>query len=296
VTIYQQGQKVRVPITVTDINGVLTNATLAGTLTKPDYTSQDISGSIVNDSTGNYHVDIDTSARAGNYLVLITTSGTVTVAYDSQFYARPTGFQIVGLGETKEHLNKSKTVVTDDNELRGFIDTAGDIVEEIVGPVRPQTVIEYHNGGSQDIFLRTWPVISVTSVVETWWGGTNFTLNQETDLGVGGSTGYDFTFEQETGKITRRRSFFAWRFVPGVNNIKVTGLAGRAQPWRNDLRLAAMELVGHLWRNSQLGRGPSRVAVGGEDTVVVAGISYSVPTRVIEMLQGEKRPPQAAAL
>jgi hypothetical protein len=298
VTIYQQGQKVRDTASFTDINGnPVDPVNVSVSVQTPAFVTSDQTPSMVHDGvgTGTYHLDVDTAPLAGNYLV-IWTAANPNVVYAHQFAARATAMQIVGLTEVKDHLNKSRTAVTDDNELLGFIDTAGDVVESIVGPVRPRSVTEYFDGGGCTVFLNEWPAISVTSVVETWWGGQSFTLAQETTLGVGSSTGYDFTYDPDTGGVTRRVNFFTGQFPAGTRNVKVTYLAGRSQPWKMSIRLAALEMIGHLWRNSQLGRGASRAQAGGDDLAVVAGLGYSVPNRVVELLAGDRKPPPVAVL
>src|SRR5688500_17449775 len=69
----------------------------------------------------------------------------------------------VSLVDVKQHLNI--TSAAHDAELAGFVDTAQEVVEQLVGPVEPRSVIEtfYRNG---PVLLCTTPVLSITSVTE----------------------------------------------------------------------------------------------------------------------------------
>lgn len=286
VTIYDVGDTVNAAVQVVDTSGALADATVAVLLTAPDGTTS--TPSINHPSTGNYNTNV-VAAMPGDYLVHFTFSGAVVGTEDVQFYAQPAGTRILGLSETKAHLNIPATSVANDNELRGFIDAAGEICEAVCGPILTRTVVEYHDGGSGRIFLRKWPTLSVTTVVETWWAGANFTLTQEADLGVGPSTGYDYTFDRERGFIERRRAFMACSFMPGSNNIKITYLAGRSQPWPANIRLGALELVSWFWRVSQQGKGFPRATVGGSQTTIISG--YVVPNAIVDTLLGHDRLP-----
>lgn len=290
-TIFDIGDKLTVSDTVVNTAGQPTDD--AGTtmvITAPDGTTT--SPAPVHGLTGQYSQTV-TATMAGNYLVR-TFAATVGYAAEQQFYVQPQGFRIVGLTDAKAHINKTMTYSGDDNELRGFIDTAGELVDTLAGPTVNRTVIEYHSGPARQIFPRLWPVVSITSVVETWPGGPNYTLNQLTDLGVPPSTGYDFTFNPVDGSITRRVQNWDYAFPPGTNNIKLTYVAGRRQPWPAKIRLAALDEIAFLWRTSQAGRGAGRPQIAATDqTVDVAGFGPT-PARVVGMLGG-LLPPMAGA-
>lgn len=291
-TVYDIGDKVTATTTVL-VNSVPTDATVAATVTDP--AGGTTVPSVSHPGTGQYSTDI-TPTLSGNYLVHWVASGTAVGVDEYQFYVQPPGFRAVSLTDAKTHINKSATFTGDDNELRGFIDVAGEVIDGIAGPTVNRTVVEYHNGGSMEIYLRFWPVVSVTSVVETWPGGPNYTLTQETDLGLGQGTGYDFTFNPNLGSLSRRVNNWIYTFPPGVDNIKITYVAGRKQPWPAAIRMAALEEVAYLWRSSQTGRGAGRSASGTgiEETLTIAGLG-AVPVRVVQLLSGHSRPPQSGA-
>ena len=292
-SIYDVGDRVHVSTTVTaGATGAPTDATIALTITKPDNTTS--TPTPTHDGLGLYSADIDVTLP-GNWLVHWVASGAAVGVDDQQFYVQPAGFRIVSLTDAKNHINKTMVYTGDDNELRGFIDTAGELVESLAGPTINRTVTEYHDGtGRSEIFLGQWPAVSVTSVVETWPGGSNYTLNQMTDLGAAG-TGYDFTFDRQVGSITRRSGPSLTRCFPaGLANVKIVYVAGRVQPWPPSIRLAALEEIGYLWRVTQAGRGGGRPSgLLAEATVDVPGFG-AVPVRVKSLLGG-KLPPQAGA-
>jgi len=286
-TIYDVGDRVNVSTLVT-VNNVATDATMAIAVTKPDNTIP-AAPTINHPGVGQYNADIDVD-QAGNWLARWVATGTAKAADEQQFYVQPQGFRIVSLTDAKAHINKTGTYTGDDNELRGFIDAAGELVDVLAGPTVNRTVVEYHSGPAQEIFLNQWPVVSVTSVIETWPGGPNYTLNQLADLGAGGSTGYDFTFDAEVASITRRVQSWTYAFPPGTNNIKVTYVQGRRQPWPARIRMGALDEISYLWRTSQTGRGAGRPSgIAAEPLVDVAGFG-AVPVRVVQLLSTAKGP------
>jgi hypothetical protein len=288
--IYDVGDQVTVTTTVLVAN-VPTDATVTVTITAPDGTTS--APAVSHTGTGQYAATF-TATMAGNYLVHWAAAGAAVGVDEYQLYVQPAGFRIVSLRDAKDYLRKTAAFTGDDNELREFIDSAGEVVDYLAGPTVNRSITEYYSGPAVELFLRQWPAASVTSVTEVWPGGPTYTLTQESALGVGGS-GYDFTFDPQAGSITRRVNGFSYPFPPGDSNIKVVYVAGRVQPWPAKIRLGALEQISYLWRTSQTGRGAGRAATGTgtEDTVTIAGLG-SVPLRVVEMLAGLK-PPQAGA-
>jgi hypothetical protein len=292
VTIYDVGDPI--PFTkVVTVNGVPTDVDMTGTITAPDGSTT--AATITHAAPGSYATS-PVAAMPGNYLIRWSWSGTAVGVDEDQAYVEPAGFRIISVTDAKDHINKTMTYAGDDNELRDFIETAGELCDKLAGPTVNRTVVEYHSGPAREIFLTAWPVVSITEIVETWPGGPNYVLNQLPDLGVNAGTGYDFTFDPNMGAITRRVNNWAYTFPPGTNNIKVTAMVGRRQPWPARIRMAAKEEVAYLWRTSQTGRGAGRPGAGAnpvDKTVTVAGYG-AVPVRVVEMLSG-LRPPLAGA-
>ena len=194
---------------------------------------------------------------------------------------------IVSLADVKAHLNKTDT--DDDTELQFFIDAATPVIENIAGPVLPQTKTEYYNGGVSQIVLNWLPIVSVTSIVETY-GQTNYSL---TEISLGSSnTAFGYTVDYTTGKVVRRAYNAEALFPTGTNNVKVVYQAGRATIPAN-VRLATLMLIQHLWSTSQLNRNGARPTLGGDDSFTV-GAGFAVPNRVRELLQPSPRVPGIA--
>lgn len=194
---------------------------------------------------------------------------------------------IVSLADVKAHLNKTDN--TDDTELQYFLEAATPIIENIAGPVLPQTKTEYFSGGVSQINVNWLPILSVTSIVETY-GQTNYTL---TEITLGSSnTAFGFTVDYTTGRIIRRAYNAEALFPVGANNVQVVYQAGRATVPAN-VRLATLMLIQHLWSTSQLNRQGGRPMLGGEDGFAI-GSGFAVPNRVRELLQPSPRVPGVA--
>jgi hypothetical protein len=288
-TIYDIGDKINVTTAVT-VDGVPTDATMAISLTAPDGTSS-IPTPINTTGVGLYNANF-TATMAGNYVVTWTSSGAAVGVDQYQVYVQPAGAKILGLGEVRTHLNINST--DQDNELKGYIEAVGVVVENIVGSVLPRTVTESYDGGQETIPLRHWPIVSVTSVKETWYGGATYSLTQ-IDLTAGTPAGqFNYTFDPNTGTITRRIGVFETCFMPGSDNIQITYVVGLPQPWPANIRLGALELVSWFWRTTQQGRGFPRPQPGGAATTLIAG--YHVPNPIIQtLLVGNELPPMVGA-
>ena len=271
------GDRVTVTTTVT-VEGVATNATMAILVTSPSGTTS--TPTISNPSTGVYKANID-ATEAGVWLYKWTASGAVVSTQIDQFTVRAPGARLLSLTEAKTHLNIPLTVTVNDEELRNHLDATTAIVETLCGAMIPRTVVETYSGEGAFLVLRTPPAISITTVVED-----TVTLSAA-----------DYTLDAEVGTLARRSATWLRNWVTGYHNITVTYLAGRTIIPPN-VNLAAQELVAHLWRNSQYARSGRKGAwasttPGGaaDDSVTLVGIGYSVPARVLELLQGDRLPP-----
>lgn len=204
---------------------------------------------------------------------------------------------LVTLAEAKAHLGMPTSDTTYDTELQGFVDMTQPLIENICGPIVSRSVTEWHDGGTGNRFqvvLRQRPVISITSVTE-YVGNVGQVLTQAANPAAAVDLGY--TFEIETGTITRRVGAgtvypFAW----GEQNIAVVYTAGFATTPPN-VRLAALELIRHLWQSTQQGGNPKvngGAAFDGSGTRGPVGMGYAVPNFVVELLQPHERIPGIA--
>lgn len=92
-----------------------------------------------------------------------------------------------------------------------------------------------------------------------------------------------------------------WVLTPGSGLLRHTGhwprqrltityTAGR-DPLPGNIRLAALELAGHLWKQSQLNNGSTaRPSAFGDDQAIMPGLAYALPIRVRELLGLGKLP------
>jgi hypothetical protein len=118
-------------------------------------------------------------------------------------------------------------------------------IDELVGPVVQRTVTEYHDGGTDVIYPRLYPVASVTSVTE--WDGSAQTVLTADTWGVAGAASGFFL---DVDRILRRSGGSAYRFTSGSQSVKLVYVAGRyADTAAVDARFkeAAAEVLRRLW-------------------------------------------------
>ncbi len=194
------------------------------------------------------------------------------------------GTDIVALADVKTFLNIGTT--THDVQLAGFITTASNMWNRRVGPVTGVPAFdERYDGGGTTIALRQTPVLTVTSVVESWAASFVRTLTQQQpDSGVGSA--YDYSFDSTTGQLTRRAMGVAVPFASGIKNVHVVYTAGYSTA-PVDIQHAVTLLVAHLWETQR-----GRMIVpgqGGNDTWNPA-MSFMWPKRVLEIADGYRVP------
>jgi uncharacterized phiE125 gp8 family phage protein len=176
----------------------------------------------------------------------------------------------VSLADVKAHLKK--TTSGDDEKLRSFISAACQAITDRMGQVSPLTVVADIRPHRCQVVLPTRPVISVTSVVQL----PGLAVIPPADAGADTD---GWMLESAEGVV----SVTGWS-----DRVRVTYRAGRS-PLPANFRLAALELVAHLWRTSQLNSGGGRPPVGVDETIV-PGVSYALPYNVRQLLGLDKRP------
>lgn len=183
--------------------------------------------------------------------------------------------------ELKGHLKKSG--VEEDAKLSGFVSAACQMIVDRIGQVSPVVAVDVdhrhhrhhlHRRIRRTIVLEERPVISVTTVVVD--GATV----PAADL-VNGVDGWELS---GPAGILTHTGCWPW------GRITVTYTAGRL-PLPGNVRLAALELAGHLWKQSQLNNGSTaRPQSFGDDQVIMRGAAYALPIRVRELLGLGKNP------
>lgn len=157
--------------------------------------------------------------------------------------------ELVSLDDAKTHLSITDT--TRDGQIQGFIDAASIYVQNLTGPVVPQTFTEVHDGGDSIICLFNPPILSVTSVTE-YVATTGYLLTQ---VQLGDPTGqYCFSLDDPQSGVIRRRMAggIVGNFAGGDHNVTVTYVAGQASV-PADIRMAVLQDLAGLFQTSQNG-------------------------------------------
>jgi hypothetical protein len=286
---YDIGDVVPLSINITDPTGVAANAgSVTVTITMPDnsaLTSPPISPTIV----GQYDYAY-TAVQAGRHDVRWVATGANAGAYQDVFEVRATD-SFISLTEMKDYLNIPLDKTTWDGELRDASSAACGIIEFLVGPVLRRQIIEYYDGGdgyTWKIMLQRVPIISIDEIVETWGTGISNTLVNVAMPDTTGST-IGYTYDAITGQVVRRSLGWPYPFPFGIKNVKFTYTVGRTSTPGN-INTGAKELIGHIWRQSQLNSEGRRPRVARPEPVTVI-LGYAIPNRVLEMLQATPRTP-----
>jgi uncharacterized phiE125 gp8 family phage protein len=205
---------------------------------------------------------------------------------------------IVTLAEAKAHLRYPTSNTSDDAALAGFIDAASDVIDTECNIVVPQQFEESYDGGSTELWLYHFPIISVELVRESW-GMTSYDLTQVDSSASAMAGNFSYSIDEpETGQLLRRSAGNVnIPFQAGKGNIKVVYVAGRNSV-PGTVRLAALELIAHWWQGSQQrsGSGSLPRAYDGVNTdfsraLAITPVNAGVPYRIIEMLKPFRRLP-----
>lgn len=213
-------------------------------------------------------------------------------AYEGQFTVQEPGLeQIVDLPSVKAHLNIPANDSRADDELQGFIYAASEMARHHCGPYLPETHTQYFDGGVSRVSPDWLPVSKVLSATE-YYGLSGYVLTEQ-DLGAQ-MNAFAFTVDYATGTITRRTmGGEAALFAAGTKNVKIVYTAG-SRPVPYLVRLGALELVRHLWQCTQQGGRPKFGGAGYDGSDAVIPVGFALPNRVIELWQGDRRPPGIA--
>jgi hypothetical protein len=202
-----------------------------------------------------YTLGVRAKDAAGNQSALATLSARA-------------GTLAVTLAEVKRHGNITGTA--SDDELPIFIETAQQMIADLVGPIVPTTITaELHTvrPGTLRLWLRHAPVLQVTTVQ---------VVGAAAPLSEG-----SWRLDAESGALYRTVAggYTYWSHA----DVLVTYQAGR-NPVPAALRWAVMELTIHLWRSTQSQRGGRGRSTGGEDLALI-GAGYGLPNRVEDALR-----------
>lgn len=224
---------------------VLVNATTAAlTITLPDGTTATPTVTNPPTVTGQYTYDYVTSVlgQSGRYTGqwLFTMSTGKTTSYVESF---DVGGALITVDEALAHLGANGIIVNPDelDQLQWLCFVATDAVERDLGRVLVRrTVVETYDGGDWCINLRSTPVISIVSVIDS---GTAIA-----------STGY--VLDAAHGILYRGTTLSPLWFMWGRQNIVVTSVAGPTDPPRI-ARKVALNAVQGMWQESQQASHPA---------------------------------------
>lgn len=259
------GTAVLIAFDVYDIDGggnkILADATsVALTITRPDGTTETPTVANPPTTTGKYrHTYLPTQEGHHEWAAVTTVPNT---SYADSFDVRAY-HSMLSLAEAKTHLGMTST--SDDEELRNFLQAATEVVETKVGPCARRQVTQRITDGGRQIVLAHRPVLSVTSVTSVWPGGPSWAT---ADIGA----------DSEAGIIYLTVPAAFW-YGPW----DVTYVAGRAVIPERYLH-AAKEQLRHLWE-TQRGSQQAPPLAGEETFTTSAGWAFSVPRRVLELLE-----------
>jgi hypothetical protein len=276
---FELGAVVPLSVTITAADGTPANAgAVTLTVTLPDGTT-DVTPGITSTTTGVYDHDYPTT-QAGVHQVRWVATGLNASAFDDVFSVdAPAGGTFISLAEIKRHLKKDPAKTDDDAELLEFIAAACQMIEDRIGPVTPRAATQtvwrhhHHHASRRQILLNTHPVVDVTTVT------VDGVTVPEADP-VAGTDGW--VLDAGPGVLAHTRHW-PW------GRVEVTYRTGRT-PLPGNIRLAGLELAGHLWRSTKLNGSGGRPAPGGSDELALRGVGFALPYRVRELLGLGKLP------
>lgn len=249
--------------------------TVVLTVTLPDGTTESPAVTNPPAEVGTY-IHAWPTTQPGRHLYRFEFSGAVPgQAWTDVFNVLPQSpVWIVGTAEAKDHLNIPAADTSADEELRGFIASVTEVVEDIVGAVVRRTVVETVDGGRSHVRVFTTPLLSVTQILAD---------------GVVVDPGEYVA--RSSGLITRRTGVWP----AGLRNIEVTYDAGRDVTPANVLD-GTKDLLRVNWRPQAGGNYSAFDGGTGDDFGVerVPGemrLGFFVPNTVMQRLNPHKRGP-----
>jgi hypothetical protein len=270
------GEVVQIAREIRNADGILTNpATAVLTITLPDGTITAPTVTLPPAETGILRVDY-TTVQAGLHHWRLTTTVPTTAApgvFDVRGAAPPF---VVSLEDAKKHLNIPAATTTDDEELRGFIESTTWVIESDpdfgVGPVVARTFVDrIRTQNSSALVLTRRPVLAVTSIVAARTGGTGYDI---AGLDIDAAAGLVYRGDGSS-------------FTGGPWNVSY--VAGRRQITAN-ITHAARIIIQHLWSTQRTrdARRPSPTSAGDlVETRTQSGVAFTIPRKAVELLRAD---------
>lgn len=278
------GDPVVLTFKVTDASG---NPAAAGaavaTVTLPDASTS--TPAVTNPSLGTYQATFATTQAGRHGVKWVATGANAQVFTDVFNVAASSPGLIISLAEARVALGLNAASTATDGDIRGHILAATPVMEDLVGPIIPRTCVETHDGGSGTVRLLCAPVLTITSVSESY-GNFVRTLTAQ-PLDTGPFDAYGYTVDLNDGILTRRVSGSAGMFQVGRRNVLVTYVAGRAVV-RDNLLNATRELVKFYAQKTQT---PNRPDMGAADGVAMTSTpaGFAVPRHIVDLCGDDLR-------
>lgn len=259
-----------------------TGATPVCTVTLPDASTA--TPSVLHTGPGAYAASY-TTTQSGRHFVRWVGTGTNASAFTDVFdvHSVTGGPQLFSLDEGRKALREPTDSSLDNEELRGYIITATRVVEDVYGPVVPQTIVQTFDGGRRALQCDT-SITSITSVTESGSSlvvATDFTVDYDAGILTRG-TYAGSVFAEPT--VSDPATFPAvWAF--GIQNIVVTYRAGVATTGviPEHVRKAGRIILRSLWQPEQQANRP---AFGSPDVEAVSTPSgLPIPRAALELLR-----------
>lgn len=289
---FDLGDPIPLTFTTKDASGALVAVTAAIlTITLPDGTS--VTPAVATSSVGIYTPTAPfISSQAGIHRVSWVATGVNAQDFTDTFNVLPADPRfLISLDDARKGLGVVAANTVKDEDLRTFIAAATPIMEDICGPILRTTRVESYDGGSSQIAVLYAPLISVSSIIESYGASYVRSLTLQDPFAGGGADAFGYTVDLTLGLITRRASGVAMPFAAGKRNVQVTYVSGRAVITGN-LLLATRRLIRHLWQSEQQGFRPT---MGAPDTAVgYTPSGFAVPKAVLELCADSQRAPGLA--
>lgn len=246
--------------------------------TTTTYTSAHLVNPVTKVGTGLYRLVPDLFAsQVGAHIYRWSSTGVNATTFGPDIFDVRAGFTaapLLSLAAGRRHLNKTVTTLDDEDELRETIGAITTPVEDVIGPVNVRSVTEQYPAGAYPcVVLRTWPALTLTSLVPVHTGGESY-LPADLDLDL------------ELAVVRRKDSGVL------LGPLRIVYQVGRrvVDP---AIREASKVILRHLW-DLQRGRSGARRGLGEDpDDVVPTPSGFLIPRRAAHLLHPFRRPPNS---
>lgn len=196
---------------------------------------------------------------------------------------------VLTLGEGKRAINMKVDNVDNDDVVARHITAVSRVLDDRCGPVVQREVeAEIHGGGGRHVFLRQWPVQSVTLVREASAAGAIVTV-EAVEFGAV-TEGYQI--DGDTGQMTRVGGDYGYAWSYGRQAVEVTYVAGRYEDTETvdpKFKDAAGAILRRLWKREAGSWAQSSDFYETTDDQIGSGFFRVADPIIAELLAGERQ-------